>query len=194
MHNLVLVHTSIFYLEIITQQIFISCHCEIMVMNANDPNSSSGSLNDQEKSYQIFNMDLLDFKIVLSGEQTGGRYSLLEIHFLGDEDLEVPLHSHSREKLIVYVMEGKFLFKQGKEIVHAEKEKILILEKDIPHSYRKVGKEKGILLIMFVPGGFENFFTDLGLTNRRQQKTGKEEDQVLLHLLEKKYGGKFVFE
>ena len=138
-------------------------------------------------------MDLLDFKIVLSGEQTGGKYSLLEIHFSGDEDLEIPLHSHSKERLVVYVIEGKFLFKQGKDIIHAEKEKILILEKDVPHSYRKIGKDKGTLLIMFIPGGFENFFTDLGLTNRKKQKTGKE-DQVLLHLLEKKYGGKFVFE
>ncbi|WP_415309605.1 cupin domain-containing protein [Candidatus Nitrosocosmicus sp. FF01] len=162
-------------------------------MNANNPNNSSGSRNDQGKTYQIFNMDLLDFKIVLSGEQTGGKYSLLEIQLLGEEDLEVPMHSHSKEKLIVYVMEGKFLFKQGKEIIHAEKEKILILEKDIPHSYRKIGKEKGTLLIMFIPGGFENFFTDLGLTNRKQQKSSNE-DQVLLHLLEKKYGGKFVFE
>ncbi|MGD9672417.1 MAG: cupin domain-containing protein [Candidatus Nitrosocosmicus sp.] len=162
-------------------------------MNANNPNNSSGSRNDQGKTYQIFNTDLLDFKIVLSGEQTGGKYSLLEIQLLGEEDLEVPMHSHSKEKLIVYVMEGKFLFKQGKEIIHAEKEKILILEKDIPHSYRKIGKEKGTLLIMFIPGGFENFFTDLGLTNRKQQKSSNE-DQVLLHLLEKKYGGKFVFE
>ena len=109
-------------------------------MNANNPNNSSGSRNDQGKTYQIFNTDLLDFKIVLSGEQTGGKYSLLEIQLLGEEDLEVPMHSHSKEKLIVYVMEGKFLFKQGKEIIHAEKEKILILEKDIPHSYRKIGK------------------------------------------------------
>lgn len=162
-------------------------------MNANNPNNSSGSRNDQGKTYQIFNTDLLDFKIVLSGEQTGGKYSLLEIQLLGEEDLEVPMHSHSKEKLIVYVMEGKFLFKQGKEIIDAEKEKILILEKDIPHSYRKIGKEKGTLLIMFIPGGFENFFTDLGLTNRKQQKSSNE-DQVLLHLLEKKYGGKFVFE
>lgn len=163
-------------------------------MNANNLNNSSGSWNDQEKTYQIFNMDLLDFKIVLSGEQTGGKYSLLEIQFLGEEDLEVPMHSHSKEKLVVYVMEGKFLFKQGKEMIHAEKEKILILEKDTTHSYRKIGgKERGTLLIIFIPVGFENFFTDLGLTNRKQQKTSKE-DQVLLHLLEKKYGGKFVFE
>ncbi len=164
-----------------------------MPMNANNSNNSSGSRNDQGKTYQIFNMDLLDFEIVLSGEQTGGKYSLLEIQLLGEEDLEVPMHSHSKEKLIVYVMEGKFLFKQGKEIIDAEKEKILILEKDIPHSYRKIGKEKGTLLIMFIPGGFENFLTDLGLTNRKQQKSSNE-DQVLLHLLEKKYGGQFVFE
>ncbi|GKS61230.1 hypothetical protein YTPLAS21_06880 [Candidatus Nitrosocosmicus sp.] len=85
-----------------------------MVMNANDPNNSSESWNDQEKTYQIFNMDLLDFKIVLSGEQTGGKYSLLEIQFLGEEDIEVPMHSHSKEKLIVYVLEGNFYLNREK--------------------------------------------------------------------------------
>ena len=162
-------------------------------MNVNDPKNSSEPFNDQEKIYQVFNTDLLDFKIILSSEQTEGRYSLLEIRFLGEQDVEIPLHSHSREKLIVYVMEGRFLFRQGKDIIHGEKEKILTLEKNIPHSYRKIGNDYGSLLIMFVPGGFENFFRDMNLTNKNEEKTGRE-DQVLLHLLEKKYGGKFVFE
>lgn len=46
---------------------------------------------------------------------------------------------------------------------------------------------------MFIPAGFEHFFGDLGLTHRGL-KEGRKEEQVLLHLLEKKYGGKFVFE
>jgi len=48
------------------------------------------------------------------------------------------------------------------------------------------------LLILFFPAGFENFFLDLGL-NQSKMKQSREEDQVLLHVLEKKYGGKFVF-
>jgi len=35
-------------------------------------------------------------------------------------------------------MEGKFLFKYGKDIIHAEKGKILILEKDILTPIKKL--------------------------------------------------------
>jgi hypothetical protein len=49
------------------------------------------------------------------------------------------------------------------------------------------------LLELFIPAGFENFFLDLGLDQNKMTQSG-EEDQVLLHVLEKKYSGKFVFE
>jgi hypothetical protein len=48
------------------------------------------------------------------------------------------------------------------------------------------------LLILFIPSGFENFFLDLGLYQSKMKQSG-EEDQVLLHVLDKKYDGKFVF-
>jgi hypothetical protein len=54
-----------------------------MVIIANHTNNSSYILIDFEKSYQAFDIDSLECKIILSGEQTGGRYSLIEIHFLG---------------------------------------------------------------------------------------------------------------
>ncbi len=60
--------------------------------------------------------------------------------------------------------------------------------------------------MIFRPAGFENFFRDLGHSsgmlvtkekideNKQQNGKMEEDDRVLLHLLEKKYGGKFVFE
>jgi hypothetical protein len=49
------------------------------------------------------------------------------------------------------------------------------------------------LLELFIPADFENFFLDLGLDQNKMTQFD-EEDQVLLHMLEKKYGRKFVFE
>jgi hypothetical protein len=39
----------------------------------------------------------MDVRIILTGKQTRGKYSILEIDFLSDGDQEVPLHIHSRE-------------------------------------------------------------------------------------------------
>ena len=117
---------------------------------------------------------------------------MLELHFSTEKENEVPLHLHSRETLVIYILEGNFSFKYGNEKIDGNQGTLLKFEKDIPHSYRKTGKTPGRLLVLFFPAGFENFFLDLGLNQRKMKQSG-EEDQVLLHVLEKKYGGKFVF-
>ena len=43
-----------------------------MVMNVNNSNNLSHSSNDDDRSFQQYNLDGLDFKVVLSGEKTGG--------------------------------------------------------------------------------------------------------------------------
>lgn len=165
-----------------------------MAMNANDPTNTSEPFNfENEQAYQLYDLSKMDFRIILTGEQTRGKYSILEIDFLSEGDQEVPLHVHSRENLVIYVMEGDFLFRYGGDVISSSKDKILILDKDIPHSYRKIGKGKGSLSIMFIPAGFEHFFKDLGLTHHYDSDRERNEEQILLHLLEKKYGGKFVF-
>ena len=161
-------------------------------MNVNNSNNLSHSSNDDDKSFQQFDLDGIDFNIVLSGNKTGGKYSLLELHFSTEKENEVPLHLHSRETLVIYILEGNFSFKYGNEKIDGNQETVLKFERDIPHSYRKTGKTPGRLLVLFFPAGFENFFLDLGLNQRKMKQSG-EEDQVLLHVLEKKYGGKFVF-
>ena len=40
---------------------------------------------------------------------------------------------------------------------------VLKLEKNIEHSYKKVGNDKGKLLVLFEPAGFENYFRDLNI-------------------------------
>ncbi len=67
-------------------------------------------------------------------------------------------------------------------------------EKNIPHSYKKIGEDIGRLVLLFIPGGFENFFKDMGVFHRNDSKVLGEDERVLLHVLEKKYEGRFVFE
>lgn len=173
--------------------ILISIYCKIMVMNVNDPNEHDHHLTYEEKSFQLYDLEGIDFKIVLSGKQTGEKYSLLEINFSAGKEKEIPLHKHSRETLIIYIMEGNFLFRYGDQNVVGEANAVLKFEKNIPHSYRKTGQGNGRLLILYIPAGFENFINDIRST-RLDSKEPSEKDQVLLHLLEKKYGGRFVFE
>jgi len=161
-------------------------------MNVNNSKALSHDSKDDDRSFQQYDLDGLDFRIVLSGNKTGGKYSLLEILFSAEKENEIPLHLHSRETLIIYILEGNFSFRYGNEKIVGNQGAVLKFEKDIPHSYKKTGKTPGRLLILFIPAGFENFFKDVRL-NQSEMKLSGEEDPVLLHVLEKKYGGKFVF-
>ncbi len=61
-----------------------------MVMNVNDFNNLSHCSNDDDRSFQQYNLDNMDFKIVLPGNKTGRKYSLLEIQFSAEKENEIP--------------------------------------------------------------------------------------------------------
>jgi quercetin dioxygenase-like cupin family protein len=151
----------------------------------------------------------IDIKILVTGDMTNNKYSLIELSFPAGPEREVALHKHSKEDVTICVIEGNFVFRYGNQELKkgfGKDDTPFTLEKDIPHSYKKVGEQNGILLMIFRPAGFENFFRDLGQSsgifvteekvdeNKLQNGKMEEDDRVLLHLLEKKYGGRFVFE
>lgn len=182
-------------------------------MNVNHSNNgikyTSNKNKNNIKLVEKISIFGIDIKILITGEITNDKYSLIELSFPAGSEKEVALHKHSKEDVTICVIEGNFVFRYGdKEIKKGfgEDDTPFRLEKNIPHSYKKVGEGKGILLMLFSPAGFENFFRDLGRSSDRldteekidedKLQNGKmeEDDRVLLHLLEKKYGGRFMFE
>ena len=79
---------------------------------------------------------------------------------------------------------------------------VLKLEKNLEHAYKKVGNNKGKLLVLFEPAGFENYFGDLNSLSLLSSSLDapisdnlhifdKDDDRIRLHLLEKTYGWTF---
>lgn len=181
-------------------------------MNVNHSNNDNkfASNKNNKKLVEEISLYGMDIKILVTGDMTNDKYSLVEISFPAGPEKEVALHKHSKEDVTIYIIEGNFVFKYGdKELKKGlgVDDTPFRLEKNIPHSYKKIGEEKGILLILFRPAGFENFFRDVGRSSVRldfdkkideeykpQNRKMEEDDRVLLHLLEQKYGGRFVFE
>jgi len=71
---------------------------------------------------------------------------------------------------------------------------VLRFEKDKSHSYRKIGKDQGKLLVTYTPGGFENFFRELGLSKMDDIRKSIEFDPIIVHLLESNYNWRFIFD
>src|ERR671921_515817 len=97
---------------------------------------------DHNKLNERYDLNGIIHKILVDGNQTDSKYSIVEITFPQGEESEIPLHKHGNEALIMHVIEGNFLFRYGKELLKGNEGTVLKFEKDIAHSYRKTGKNR----------------------------------------------------
>jgi quercetin dioxygenase-like cupin family protein len=121
--------------------------------------------NSDLKIYQKYNVDEIIYKIILNGKDSDGKYSLIEMEFPAEKEKEIPLHKHANEDVIIYVIEGDFLIRSANENINAAHGMVLKLEKNREHSYKKIGNNKGKMLALFEPAGFENYLRFILLAN-----------------------------
>jgi len=95
------------------------------------------------------------FKI--TGEDTDGRYSLLEIELTGDGP---PQHIHKNEDEYFYVLEGEVKFLLGEKTSIAKAGTFVTVPKGTRHAWCQVDKKNAKILSMFSPAGFEKFFVE----------------------------------
>ena len=159
--------------------------------------NESGNSNSSNKVYQKYKVDEIIYKIIINGKDSDGKYSLIEMEFPSEKEKEIPLHKHTKEDVIIYVIEGVFLIKSANENINAIPGTVIRLEKNKEYSYKKVGNNKGKLLVLFEPAGFENYFGDLNSLSLSSLDSSigndlhifdKDDDRIRLHFLEKTYG------
>jgi len=97
------------------------------------------------------------FKV--ESHQTQGAYAILE------QDIPAghgpPLHVHRHETEIFYILEGDFEIRIGGQTIPASRGAIATCPRDIPHTFRNVGKTHGKLLLTVIPGRFSEYFAEV---------------------------------
>jgi quercetin dioxygenase-like cupin family protein len=93
--------------------------------------------------------------ILLSREDTGGAYCLLDMRVAPGKG--VPRHTHTREDEALFVLSGELEATVGDEIFTLRAGQTLIAPRNIPHRLRNSGNVPNHYLIMFSPAGFEEF-------------------------------------
>jgi quercetin dioxygenase-like cupin family protein len=69
-----------------------------------------------------------------------------------------PLHRHSREDEICYVIEGTFRIWRGDEVIDVSPGGVALLPRGQVHTFKNIGTGPGRLLTVILPAGFEQFF------------------------------------
>ena len=100
-------------------------------------------------------------EIKARADDTGGALGVLEGTFY-DEGYGPPLHVHTREDEVMYVLEGQIRFRVGDDEFVAAPGAWVWQPRGVPHTF-KVESEGARALIVFTPGGIERMFEEGGV-------------------------------
>jgi quercetin dioxygenase-like cupin family protein len=96
---------------------------------------------------------------IVRGEQSNGTIAVVEaVNPAGEGP---PLHIHSREDEIVYVLAGDIRWKLGDQLSLTGPGSLVFIPRGVPHTWQNVGDGDCRMLITFTPAGMEGFFDRL---------------------------------
>ena len=96
----------------------------------------------------------LGVRFMLSGEQTDGRFALVE-HPIRPRALAAPLHTHADEDEISYILEGEVGVQLGERVLRAGPGTLVFKPRGVPHAFWNPGDAPARLLELISPAGLE---------------------------------------
>lgn len=94
-----------------------------------------------------------------------------------------PRQMHTREDEVLYVLKGTYRIWHGGEIVEGGPGTVMVLPRNVPHTFQNVGKTSGRVMVVIIPGGQEGFFKEV---DRRRLKMPTDEAEI--NALRARYG------
>jgi mannose-6-phosphate isomerase-like protein (cupin superfamily) len=140
----------------------------------------------------------LGVRFLLGGDQTGGRYSLVE-HPMQPRALGAPMHTHQHEDEYSFVLEGEVGVQIGDREMVATPGTLVVKPRGVPHAFWNAGDQPARLLEFISPAGFEHYFEevaaafavnppDIGRAAELWQKYGLDMDMSSLPRLVQSHG------
>ena len=99
-------------------------------------------------------------RFIMAGDPSEGRFSLVE-HPIVPRGLAAPVHLHTREDEFSFVLEGRWGFQLGSDVVYAEPGDLVYKPRDVWHTFWNATDKPARLLEIISPAGFEQLFAEL---------------------------------
>jgi mannose-6-phosphate isomerase-like protein (cupin superfamily) len=128
-------------------------------------------------------------EIIVTGEQTGGAYAVVEDRSL--PGFGPPPHVHHREDEAFYVIEGEYLFGSDDGEIRVGPGGFVHAPKGRLHWWRNVGQGRGRHVEIFVPGGLEKMFEEIGEPMKNIDDQPPAPDPARLLAAAPRYGVEF---
>lgn len=98
------------------------------------------------------------YRVLATGEQTGGAYALCEARVLPGGG--PPPHVHRREDESFFILEGEITFTLDGRKTVARAGSFLQSPRHLPHAFKNEGSVAARMLILTTPAGFEKFLAE----------------------------------
>lgn len=112
------------------------------------------------------------------------QFSLIE-HPMAPGILGSPMHTHSREDELSYVMHGTVKALVGGKLVTAGPGELIWKPRGVPHAFWNPGPERALILEYIIPGGFAGYFRELVELARA---SNGHPDRLRMHQVQERYG------
>jgi mannose-6-phosphate isomerase-like protein (cupin superfamily) len=119
--------------------------------------------NDQGLREERLVFGEVNVVIRVSAEDSGGAMTVMEEV---PPMVDTPLHVHANEDELFYIVEGDHIVTVGEEEHRLGPGDALFAPRGVPHAQRRVEPGVGRELVVFTPGGMEQFFRDLAEAER----------------------------
>lgn len=102
------------------------------------------------------------YRVLATGEQTGGVYALCESRVLPGGG--PPPHIHHREDEWFFVLEGEITFTVDGKTFTAKAGSFVAGPRGVPHAFKNLGNAPARMLIHVTPPGFEQFMAEFAVS------------------------------
>jgi quercetin dioxygenase-like cupin family protein len=126
---------------------------DVRVANPDSPNMRHVSLGSVGDTYTI----------LVSGQETGGRYSLIDMHVPSGSG--PPPHRHDFDETFT-ILEGEVQFTVRGQVLLVPTGSTVTVPSNAPHSFKNVSGRAARMLCVCVPPGLEEFFMAVGVPAR----------------------------
>jgi quercetin dioxygenase-like cupin family protein len=106
------------------------------------------------------------YEIKASGEETGGRLTVMEMTI--PPGMGPPPHTHPGGES-VYVLEGQVRYHIGGEIHEGGPGTLFHVPPEVEENFEPTGDRPVRLLVMYTPGGIDRFFAEVGEPAQRRE-------------------------
>lgn len=121
---------------------------------------------------------------LISGEETGGNFSLTEFEAAPPPAPAAPLHIHHDADETIYVLDGEFQVTFGEQAIAVHPGTSIFVPKGNPHTIANIGTARGRILVFLTPPGFEGYWNE---TSQLMRISGGPVDPEVALATQKKY-------